>query len=487
MTKLSPARSEWAVISGLDLISRGKVRDTYRLKNNRLLVVATDSISIFDFVLNALVPMKGVILNAMNHFWLKYLAGFGFETHFVAAGADIDSYLPESLHGNADLQSRAMVVQELDMAPYEFIFRICLTGSGLAAYKQNSRVCGHRLPSGLQDGDELPYILDTPTTKAEEGHDEHVSAGSVSAAYPGANYRMINMVQIAKAYAESRGIKLADTKFEGSLDKLGDEVLTPDSSRFWDLREWRESRKPREDRKAPSSLDKELVRIWGKSMGINKLDPKNPNDVAAVHALDVPVRVIAQTMQTYRYIFWRLTGKTIEQYLREEMKVQVLERPPKNVLIICGSDADLPGVKTVCNDLLPVPLPAKLNITVHIASCHRNPMDLQNLIYNLQGVDVVIGVGSKALALPGVIDAWMHYFEKNIRVAGVALGEKGSKALMAARLSIEELPSQPVVINEMTGQAYTGYEGLYELLERIDKGELPPAKPRKEAPVQMNV
>ena len=490
---------------GLELFSRGKVRDTFRLADGLLLPVATDGISIFDFVLNALVPMKGVILNAMNHFWLKYLAGFGFDTHFVAAGADIDKYLPEPLRNNTDLQSRAIVVKELKMADYEFVFRTCLTGSGLTAYKESGQVCGHKLPPGLQDGDELPCILDTPTTKAEAGHDEPVLANSVRGLFPELNYRLCHIVQIAKTYAEKRGIKLADTKFEGDGTKvvLGDEVLTPDSSRFWDLREWQESRKPDKGRKAPSSLDKQLVREWGKSMGIHQFDPKKPADVEAVHAMVVPDEIIRQTAQTYRYIFWRLTGMTIEQYLRDVMKVQVPELPPKNVLIICGSDADMPDVKLALDN--PV---VKANITKHVISCHRNPMEVMDLIKSFeradrlkktlqrigpvvedsrQRFDVIIGVGSKALALPGVIDAWAHHFKWNVRVAGVALGEPGSRALLAAQLAIEELPGQPVIINEMTGQAYTGSSGLRELLWRVDNGELPPLKPRKEKLVQLNV
>ena len=479
MAKHSPARAGWPVLSELELISRGKVRDTYRLSiaSDRLLVVATDGISIFDFVLNALVPMKGVILNAMNHFWLKYLAGFGFETHFVAAGANIDTYLPEELRGNADLQARAMVVRELKIAPVEFVFRNCLTGSGLKNYDKTGRVNGHVLANGLQDGDQLPYILDDPTTKEEEGHDEHADALEVRTEYPGMTYNLLRVFQIARDYAGAHGIMLADTKFEGSKDVLGDEVLTPDSSRFWDINEWCESRKPAEDRKAPTSLDKQLVREWGKSMGVDKLDPEKPEDVEAVHAMTVPPEIIAQTTQTYRYIFWRLTGRTIEQYLRDVMKVRIPLTPMKNVLVICGSETDLPQVKAVCAD-------AKLTatkVTIHVMSCHRNPQDLTDfIIHGLEVFDVVIGVGSKALALPGIIDAWGHFLKKNVRVAGVALGEPGSRALLAAQLSIEELPGQPVIINEMTDHAYTGPAGLRELLKRIDEGELPPEKPRKE-------
>ena len=472
MANHSPKRADWPILPGLELVYRGKVRDTYRVGDKLLLVVATDGISIFDFVLNALVPQKGIILNAMNHFWISYLKQFGFETHFVAAGVDIDGYLPEELRGDRDLQSRAMIVEELDMAKLEFIFRICLTGSGLNAYKANSEVCGHKLLEGLQDGDELPYILDTPTTKSEEGHDEHVPAALVRALYHEANYRMINIVQIADAYAKSRGIKLADTKFEGSHDKLGDEILTPDSSRFWDYEEWQKSRASK-DRKAPPSLDKELVRTWGKSKGINKLDPENPEDVQKVHDMTIPEDIINQTTATYRYIFWRLTGKTIEDYLHEVMNVAVLRRPEKRIIVVCGSESDLPSFKTMCD-----------GCDIHVMSCHRNPLEVMEFAKTIDDkeYDIVIGI---ALALPGIIAAWLNYFGKNIPVAGVALGKEDSRSLLAAQLSIEEIPGQPVILDELTGKAYTGPQGLFALLDRIKNGELPPKRPRTEKPARM--
>lgn len=487
MAKHSPARAGWPILPGLEneLVSRGKVRDTYWLQNGLLLVVATDAISIFDFVLNAMVPQKGIILNAMNHFWLNYLAGFGFETHFVAAGADIDKYLPEGLRGNADLQSRAMVVQKLEMAPVEFVFRNCLTGSGLSSYKKTGQVCGHVLPKGLQDGDPSPYILDTPTSKEDEGHDEHVSAKAVREQYPEMVYKLLCIFQIARDYAGQHGIMLADTKFEGSESVLGDEVLTPDSSRFWDLNEWAESRQPNEGRQAPSSLDKEQVRSWGKTAGINNLDPKKPEDVQAVHAMIVSEEVIAKTTRIYRYIFWRLTGMSIEKYLSSVMKVNVPPRPKKSVLVVCGSDSDLPETMSACANASIT----NTRITIHILSCHRNPAEVEKLVAEggLREYDVVIGIGGRALALPGIIDAWTHHYECSVPVAGVALGLPGSRSLQAAQLSIEEIPGQTVILNEITGKAYTGFNGLKELLDRIENGELPPEKPRKDRKVRWNV
>lgn len=483
MSRHSPARAGVELLSGLALVSRGKVRDTYLLPNSNLLSVATDGISIFDFVLNALVPQKGIILNAMNHFWLQYLKGFGFRTHFVAAGAGIDKYLPENLRNNVDLQSRAIVVNRLQIAPVEFIARAVLTGSAVKSYAENGQVCGHQLLPGLQDGDALPCILDTPTTKAEEGHDENLSAQQVREKYPQQIYLLLQIFQIASHYAEQRGIKLADTKFEfGEDGTIGDEILTPDSSRFWELKVWQDSRKVATARKAPPPYDKQLVRIWGIGQGINKLKPENPHDMTKVHSMVVPENLIKQTTQTYRYIFWRLTGRTIEFYLRDEMGVSV-KRKVKNIVIICGSESDLPVVKSVVSAIEP----EAARIVVHIMSCHRNPYEVVMFAeIRCQGADAVIGVGSKALALPGVIDAFFYAKGADIPVIGVALGEPGSKAFEAAKLSIEELPGNPVIMDEFTGSCYSGAEGLLQAVRRITEGELPPPKPRTEKPVQMN-
>ena len=484
MATLSPARAKVKLLSGLQLLSRGKVRDTYSLSPSNLLSSATDGISIFDFVLNAIVPQKGIILNAMNYFWLQYLKGFGIKNHFVAAGSEIDQYLPVAFRDDVDLQSRAIVVRKLQMAPVEFIARAVLTGSAIKSYAEKCQVCGHQLLSGLQDGDALPCILDTPTTKAEEGHDENLSAQQVREKYPQQTYMLLQIFQIASRYAEQRGIKLADTKFEfGECGTIGDEILTPDSSRFWEHKAWVEGRKPATSRKAPPPYDKQLVRIWGISQGINKLKPENPVDVGKVHAMVVPDKLIDQTTQTYRYIFWRLTGRTIESYLREEMGVDV-KRKARNIIVVCGSESDLPVVRDVFTGILP----EEAEIAVHVMSCHRNPVELEQFATSLEfrAADAVIGVGGKALALPGVIDAFANANGFYIPVIGVALGEPGNKSFEAAKLSIEELPGNPVVIDELTGNCYSGAEGLSRAIKRVTEGELPPPKPRTEKPIQMN-
>lgn len=484
MSKLSPLREGVPKLEGLKLLSRGKVRDTYLLPSEEVILqVATNGISIFDFVLNALIPMKGIILTAMSVFWFKLLESFGIKTHLVAYGSGIDEYLPENLRDNSDLQSRALVVKKLKMANVEFIIRNCLTGSGKRAYDKTSEVCGHKLPPGLNDGDELPCLLDTPTTKAEEGHDEHLSAEDVRKKYPNQTYFALKAFQVAKKVAEDKGIILADTKFEFAEDgTLSDEVLTPDSSRFWSFKEWLATR---EKGIAPPSYDKQRVREWGKTVGINKRDPKNEEDVRYVHSLKVPENIIKQTTQVYRYIFWMLTGMTIEGYLREEMKVDASLGPTKNIVIICGSESDLPSIKNVLNSRR---LGERVTIRTNVISCHRNGPDLNNFVRKpeLDECDLIIGVGGKALALPGIIDSELHSLGRDIRVAGVALREEGSKSLLAAQLSIEEIPGQPVIVKE-DGNAYTGPLGLLELINRTIYGELPPVKSRTEKPALFNV
>ncbi|HEV3244977.1 MAG TPA: phosphoribosylaminoimidazolesuccinocarboxamide synthase, partial [Candidatus Paceibacterota bacterium] len=266
MPNLSPARAGVPILSELPLLHRGKVRDTYDLGDGYLLVVATDAISIFDFVLNALIPQKGAVLTLMSYFWFMLLREHDITTHFVAAGRQIDDFLPRHLRGNPDLQCRAMVVRRLEMAPVEFIARgyFLTSSSSLRAYPGNRMICGHELPEGLEDGDRLPRIIDTPTTKAEVGHDLPLDASEIRAKYPRHTQIFLEAFSLISDHALSRNIILADTKMElGRLPHgavvLGDEVGTPDSSRFWDLHGWHLGTQV-SPHKSPPPFDKQLVR-----------------------------------------------------------------------------------------------------------------------------------------------------------------------------------------------------------------------------------
>ena len=240
-------------IDGATHIHSGKVRDLYRLDDGRLLMVASDRISAYDFILDTTIPDKGAILTQMSLWWFEQLEDL-IPNHIVS------SDVPASVKG------RAVVCEALDMFPVECVARGYLTGSGLADYRRTGEVCGVALPEGLEDGSRLPEPIFTPATKAAVGdHDENVSydavmhvVGEVAAA----NLRTLTIAiyQSAEAVARERGIILADTKFEfGSRDDgtivLGDEVLTPDSSRFWPADLWQPGR-------SQPSYDKQIVRDW---------------------------------------------------------------------------------------------------------------------------------------------------------------------------------------------------------------------------------
>lgn len=321
------------VVHGCQLLHRGKVRDTYTLPGQPgvLLVVTSDRLSIFDFVLPTEVPKKGEVLVALSDHWFRRLSRFGIRHHLQASGAAIDAYLPQPLRGNAELQRRAVVVQQLQMLPIECIVRGYLTGSGWKAYQGTGEVCGFKLPEGLHDGSQLPAALFTPTTKAEAGHDEHLGHGEVVAQYgtevESLSLRVYLMLQTD---AQQAGIIVADTKFEfgcddGGLLVIGDEVGTPDSSRFWDDDQWRQAAA---ERRAPSGFDKEPVRQWGskvatpRGVGLSSLSPAEQYHVEWVRdELVVPPQVVADTTERYLGIFRRLTGYSLLDYQRSIMGI----------------------------------------------------------------------------------------------------------------------------------------------------------------------
>jgi len=305
--------------SKLTRIHQGKVRDTYELPGNLLLVVVTERISIFDFVLPATVTNKGHILTALTIHWLTNVLQ-STQNHLVAFGEDIEKYLPVKLRRIPSLKKQAIVVTRQEMLPVECIVRGYLTGSGWSSYQRNGTVCGIQLPEGLHDGSKLPEPIFTPTTKAEEGHDEHLDAGEVIEQY-GDDLRQqsIAIYQTLADYAQQRGVILADTKFEfGEGLILADEVGTPDSSRFWDVEEWKTAAT---QKKSPSPHDKQLVRDWGKTQGIHKLDPDDPTHLKLVSQLKVHQELLDKTTKTYHDIFARLTSQSLDDFTRDVMHI----------------------------------------------------------------------------------------------------------------------------------------------------------------------
>jgi phosphoribosylaminoimidazole-succinocarboxamide synthase len=283
--------------TGLEHVHSGKVRDLYRTSDNRLIMVASDRISAFDYVLASTIPDKGRILTAMTAWWFEQLDGI-VANHLLALD---DPAVPPGWRG------RAMVCTPLDMVPVEAVARGYLTGSGLLDYQATGQVCGVALPDGLVDGSQLPAPIFTPATKAAVGeHDENVSYEAVESAVgteTAAELRdlTLRIYQHAAELARDRGIILADTKFEFGREPatgrlvLGDEVLTPDSSRFWPADDWRPGR-------AQPSFDKQYVRNW-------LLSPASGWDRASgAQPPPLPDDVVAATRERYVEAYERLTG-----------------------------------------------------------------------------------------------------------------------------------------------------------------------------------
>jgi len=288
-------------LGAIPLLGRGKVRDLYAI-DGALLLVASDRISAFDHVLGSGIPGKGKILTQISLFWFELLSDI-VPNHVITA--DVNQY-PAALQPFADqLEGRSMLVKRANMFPVECVARGYLAGSGWKDYRTTGRVCGIPLPTGLQDGSRLAEPVFTPATKSEGGaHDENVSyeqvAAQIGAEDAGELRRLtLTIYNKAAAHAESRGLIVADTKFEfGRVDGkiiLADEVLTPDSSRFWDGASWKPGG-------AQPSFDKQFVRDYLESIQWNKQAP----------APSLPADVVERTQVKYLEAFQRLTGRELK-------------------------------------------------------------------------------------------------------------------------------------------------------------------------------
>ena len=283
------------------LIGRGKVRDLYAV-GDALLMVATDRISAFDHVLGTGIPGKGKILTQISLFWFDLMKDI-VPNHLIATKVED---FPAELHGYADqLEGRSMLVKRAQMFPVECVARGYIAGSGWKEYKASGTVCGIKLPASLQDGSRLPEPLFTPSTKSQDGtHDENISFAAVENSV-GADIAKelrrltLSIYEKASRHAESRGLILADTKFEfgriGDEIVLADEVLTPDSSRFWEASAWKPGG-------AQPSFDKQFVRDYLESIHWNKQAP----------APSLPDDVAKRTLDKYLEAFRRLTGRDLD-------------------------------------------------------------------------------------------------------------------------------------------------------------------------------
>jgi phosphoribosylaminoimidazole-succinocarboxamide synthase len=284
-------------LQSLPLLARGKVRDIYAVGEDKLLIVTTDRLSAFDVILPTPIPEKGRVLTELANFWFAMLGRIvpnqltGIDPESVVAPGERD-----------EVRGRSIVVKKLTPLPIEAVVRGYLEGSGWKEYQESQSVCGIALPAGLKRASKLPQPIFTPATKAEAGHhDENIPFERMADLVGEARAREVRDVAIrlystAAEYALTKGIIIADTKFEFGVDAAGrlhliDEALTPDSSRFWPLATWREG-------ESPESFDKQYVRNWLDSIGFQRKPPAPP----------VPREVVLKTSEKYQEALKRLVS-----------------------------------------------------------------------------------------------------------------------------------------------------------------------------------
>jgi len=288
-------------LSDLKLERRGKVRDVYAVDDEHLLIVATDRISAFDCVLPTPIRRKGEVLIALSRFWFERL-GHVVPHHLVTTTVED---MPDLVRGHLDqLKGRSMLVKRAEVFPVECVVRGYLSGSGWKDYLRSGEVCGHKLPPDLQESAELPEPIFTPATKAEEGHDENISEEQVRELLGGEimvflRETSLKLYKEAREYARGRGIIIADTKFEFGRGRDGqiiliDEVLTPDSSRFWPLESYMPGR-------SQQSFDKQFVRDYLESLSWDK-NPPPPS---------IPSDIAEATTTRYLEAYKLITGKDL--------------------------------------------------------------------------------------------------------------------------------------------------------------------------------
>jgi phosphoribosylaminoimidazole-succinocarboxamide synthase len=305
---LSPNKSKMSAVKtvsetnaiGLLLVHRGKVRDVYRTDERELLLVATDRISAFDCVFPTPIPHKGAVLTALSAFWFEKLKGLT-KNHLITS--DFDK-MPEQIRQIEEFRGRSTLVKKTEVFPVECIVRGYLEGSGWKDYQSTGEICGHRLPSNLKQCEKLSQPIFTPATKARNGHDENITEAEfakILSAEDAAKLKSISLKIYREAceYALTRGVIIADTKFEFGMDENGDillvdEILTPDSSRFWSLENYMPG-------KSQVSFDKQFVREYLETLDWNKKPP----------APSLPEAIVKATTARYLEAFRILTGKEL--------------------------------------------------------------------------------------------------------------------------------------------------------------------------------
>jgi phosphoribosylaminoimidazole-succinocarboxamide synthase len=287
-------------LPGLRLVKRGKVRDVYEVDNDRLLIVATDRISAFDCILPTAIPRKGEVLTALSDFWFHKL-GHIVPNHLLTIDP---AQMPEIVQSATAVNGRSMLVRKTEVFPVECVVRGYLVGSGWKDYLRTGEVCGHKLPDNLEESAELREPIFSPSTKAEEGHDENITEAQVRELLGEevTNFlrdTSLRLYNEARSYARSRGIIIADTKFEFGRDQNGqivliDELLTPDSSRFWPAESYSVG-------KSQPSFDKQFVRDYLETLDWEKRPPAPP----------LPAEITSATTERYLEAYRLLTGKQL--------------------------------------------------------------------------------------------------------------------------------------------------------------------------------
>jgi phosphoribosylaminoimidazole-succinocarboxamide synthase len=288
-------------------VRSGKVRDIYALDDARLLLVASDRLSAFDVVLPTAIPDKGRMLTGLARYWFRETERAGIMPNHLLS-TDVGELPDDYSAAASELRGRSMICRRASVLPVELIVRGYLAGSGWKDYQRSGAVCGISLPHGLRESDQLPEPLFTPSTKADVGHDENISFEEMAALVGGAMAEKardlaLALYRFAASRAEAAGIIVADTKFEfGTLPSgeliLIDEVLTPDSSRFWDASDYEPGR-------SQASFDKQFVRDWLESQPWDKTPP----------GPELPAHVVDGTRKRYVEAFERITGGSFADYM----------------------------------------------------------------------------------------------------------------------------------------------------------------------------
>lgn len=289
-------------ISDLSLVHRGKVRDVYQVNETQFLLIATDRISAFDCVMPTPIPNKGIVLTQLSKFWFRRL-GHLTNHHLITANFN---EMPNVIRQNEELRGRSTLVKKTKVFPVECVVRGYLAGSGWKDYQKTGKICGHELPKDLREADRLPQPIFTPATKAATGHDENITEAEFTEIVGEKTAARLISVSLklyleACEYALSRGIILADTKFEFGQDEEGnilliDEILTPDSSRFWSIENYQTGQ-------SPPSFDKQFVRDYLETLDWNKQPP----------APALPDNIIEATAARYLKAYKLLTGKDLPE------------------------------------------------------------------------------------------------------------------------------------------------------------------------------